>query len=149
VETRLLGGAHPDGRRQYETPAKDHTINKLALTLIACAGLSACVSVPIVAKTSTGQYFVGDCTGSAFGSAKINAYSTDGTRVTANWNPWEAHRGRSLQLPFQVSDGRFGTAIVSMHPSGYGSMGIGKANDGTTFKFFAGHSMPDHLRSDW
>jgi hypothetical protein len=132
--------------RQERKPMK-----QLILTLVACASLSACtVSVPVTAKTNTGLYFVGDCTGSAFGSnAKINAYSDSGLSVTANFNPWDAARSRTLHISFQVSDGRHGTAIVSMHPSGYGAMGVGKLNDGTAFKFFAGNSMPDHLRSEW
>jgi hypothetical protein len=125
-------------------------VKTLILTLAATLGLSACtVSVPIIAKTNTGVSFVGDCTGSPFGSAlKVTAYSDTGLMMTASWNAWDAVRNKTIRTPIQLSDGRHGTAIVSVYP--YGGMGIGKLNDGTTFKFFAGNAMPDQqIQYNW
>ena len=119
---------------------------KRLLTLLAALLCAGCVSVPVIAKTNTGEKFVGSATASlASGSFELN--SARGLRCWGTYNQWDP--SATLAVKFQVSDGRYGTALIARDGERTSGIGTGIANDGTKFDFFMGNAIAWHVRSAW
>ena len=115
------------------------------LLLLFCATLSGCVTVPVVAKTSTGEKFLGSATASLT-SGTFELTSVDGLRCWGTYDQWDP--STTLRVDFKASDGRYGTALIARDSTGTSGIGTGKANDGTTFDFYMGNSI-NQIQSTW
>ena len=116
------------------------------LTLLASLTVGACVSVPIVAKTSTGEKFVGSATATPM-SGTFELTSARGLRCWGTYNQWDP--SATLAVKFQASDGHYGTALIARDAQRTSGIGTGIANDGTRFDFFMGDAIAWHVRSAW
>jgi hypothetical protein len=56
------------------------------------------------------------------------------------YNPWD-HPGLIKKFTFKCTDGRYGTGTIAMNPDLKSGIGLGKANDGTTFDLAIGWSV--------
>ena len=108
--------------------------------LLASAGL-ACrmidhaftnMSVPVAAKTSNGQKFIGSSTAS-LSSGTFLLTAANGLHCYGICNQWDP--STTIHVAFKTTDGRYGTALISRNATGMSGIGIGMANDGTTFDF--------------
>lgn len=137
--------AHPNRFSLLNPPPRPHRWFKVhprhliqrgtVLFLLFCATLSGCVTVPVVAKTSTGEKFLGSATASLT-SGTFELTSVDGLRCWGTYNQWDP--STTLRVNFKASDGRYGTALIARDSTGTSGIGTGKANDGTTFDFYMG-----------
>jgi hypothetical protein len=111
---------------------------KTLSTLLAIgtiASLTSCVSVPVAARSSEGEKFVGSAT-AELTSGHFELVSARGVRCYGTYNQWDP--SISLDFKFKCSDGRYGTGTITRDPMGQSGIGIGQANDGTTFDFAMG-----------
>ena len=96
------------------------------------------MSVPVAAKTSNGQTFVGSATASlASGTFLLTA--ANGLHCYGICNQWDP--STTIHVAFKTTDGRYGTALISRDATGMSGIGIGMANDGTTFDFSMGNPI--------
>ena len=125
-----------------------HRIITAIATVVTAIGVSACaVTVPCAAKSSTGETFIGSATAPMSPSpGTFELYSAKGVRCYGTYNQWDYNL--TIRVPFQVSDGRHGIATVSRDNTGVNAIGVGQANDGTTFTFLMGDSMRQ-IQSQW
>jgi hypothetical protein len=120
---------------------------RYAITVLAAVlALQGCISVPIAAKSSKGEKFLGSATATPF-SGTFHASSLNGVRCWGTYNPWDY--SPDLPVKFQLSDGRVGQAIIVRDLSGISGMGVGKTSDGEKFDFWMGLSINDQVRSQW
>lgn len=113
-------------------------MNKILLLLVALAGicLTSCVSLPAVAKTESGEMFMGTTTASlTSGTYKLT--SVDGKTIQGKYNPYNMSKSRVFE--FRVSDGRTGRVIVNSITDTAG-WGIGKLSTGEKCKFMYGNA---------
>ena len=95
------------------------------------------MSVPVAAKTSNGQNFIGSATASlSNGTFLLTAANC--LHCYGIYNQWDL----SIHVAFKTTDGRYGTALISRNATGMSGIGIGTANDGTTFDFSMGNPIP-------
>ena len=116
-------------------------MRKLLLAITMCIGLPACaVTVPCAAKASNGMTFIGSATATMSSQpGSFTLYSANGLKCYGTYNQWDT--SLTIQVPFSVSDGRHGVATVSRDGTGLSAIGLGQANDGTTFTFLMGAAM--------
>ena len=123
-----------------------HTVlTILVLTALSCAGCA--VTVPCAAKDSNGMTFIGSATATMSSKpGSFELYSANGLRCYGTYNQWDYNL--TVRVPFYVSDGRHGIATVSRDNTGKNAIGVGQANDGTTFTFLMGSAM-QQIQSQW
>ncbi len=123
-----------------------HTVlSILVLTALSCAGCA--VTVPCAAKASNGMTFIGSATATMSPKpGSFELYSATGLRCYGTYNQWDYNL--TIRVPFYVSDGRHGIATVSRDNTGRNAIGVGQANDGTTFTFLMGAAM-QQIQSQW
>ena len=97
------------------------------------------MSVPVAAKTSNGEKFIGSATASLVGKGTFELTSAKGLRCYGTYNQWDPTT--TLNVAFKTTDGRYGTALISRDATGMSGIGIGRANDRTTFDFYMGNSI--------
>jgi hypothetical protein len=106
-----------------------------ALSFAGCA-----VTVPCAAKASNGMTFIGSATAPISPKpGRFELYSATGLKCYGTYNQWDYNL--TIQVPFYVSAGRHGIATVSRDNTGRNAIGVGQANDGTTFTFLVGAAM--------
>jgi len=110
---------------------------RFAAAILALA-LAGCVSVPLAAKSSTGEKFLGSATATPF-SGNFELSSLDGKRCWGKYNQWDY--SNSLRVNFKISDGRTGTAIIVRDATLQSGIGSGKDSKGATFDFLMGDSV--------
>jgi hypothetical protein len=120
----------------------------ILLAFTICIGLPACaVTVPCAAKASNGMTFIGSATATMSSKpGSFTLYSASGLKCYGTYNQWNTNL--TIQVPFYVSDGRHGLATVSRDGTGLNAIGVGRANDGTTFTFLMGDAMRQ-IHSEW
>jgi hypothetical protein len=92
--------------------------------------------VPAVAKTESGEMFMGTTTVSlTSGTYKLT--SLEGKTIEGSYNPYNSSKSRIFE--FQVSDGRTGKVIVNSISDTAG-WGIGTLSTGEKCKFMYGNS---------
>ena len=123
-----------------------HTVlTILVLTALSCAGCA--VTVPCAAKASNGMTFIGSATATMSSKpGSFTLYSANGLKCYGTYNQWDDNL--TIQVPFYVSDGRHGVATVTRDGTGMNAIGVGQANDGTTFTFLMGAAM-QQIQSQW
>jgi hypothetical protein len=114
-----------------------------ALTMVLVA---SCGSVPLAGRSSKGEKFVGSATATPV-SGTFKLISASGLRCYGVYNPWE-HPGLIKNFTFKCTDGRYGTGRIAMNPDLKSGIGIGKANDGTTFDLAIGWSV-QQIHYEW
>jgi hypothetical protein len=124
---------------------KKVTLGPAILIAVALA-LSSCVSVPVIARTRTGEKFVGSATASLV-SGTFELTSARGLRCWGTYNQWDP--AASLVLRFHLSDGRSGTGLIARDALRTSGIGTGVANDGEQFDFWMGDAIAWHVRSAW
>ena len=106
-----------------------------SIILTSCL-LTSCVTVPAVAKTESGEMFMGTTTVSlTSGTYKLT--SLEGKTIEGSYNPYNSSKSRIFE--FQVSDGRTGKVIVNSISDTAG-WGIGTLSTGEKCKFMYGNS---------
>jgi hypothetical protein len=114
----------------------------VTLTCVGCT-----VTVPCAAKASNGMTFIGSATATMSSKpGTFELYSANGLRCYGTYNQWDTNL--MIRVPFYVSDGRRGIATVSRDNTGLNAIGVGQANDGTTFTFFMGAAI-QQIQSQW
>jgi len=101
------------------------------------------MSVPVAAKTSNGQKFIGSATAS-LSSGTFLLTAANGLRCYGIYNQWDP--STTIHVAFKTTDGRYGTALISRNATGMSGIGIGRANDGTTFDFSMGNPISHPIR---
>ena len=75
------------------------------IAITAALALSGCISVPVAARTNTGQKFIGSAD-ATFAGGTFNLVSANGVRCYGTYNPWEQALTKTLK--FSTTDGRYG-----------------------------------------
>ena len=115
------------------------------IAITAALALSGCISVPVAARTNTGQKFIGSAD-ATFAGGTFNLISANGVRCYGTYNPWEQALTKTLK--FCTTDGRYGVAVLTADATQKNGVGIGQANDGTTFDFCFGAAV-QQIQYNW
>jgi hypothetical protein len=108
---------------------------RLCIALLAVLFCAGCVSVPVIAKTNTGEKFVGSAT-ATLTSGTFELTSARGVRCWGTYNQWDP--SANLVVNFRASTRQYGTALIARDAQRTSGIGTGVANDGTKFDFFMG-----------
>lgn len=106
------------------------------IVMLSSFSLTSCMTVPAVAKTESGEMFMGTTTASLV-SGTYKMTSLEGKTIEGTYNPYNSSKSRIFE--FKVSDGRTGRVIVNSISDTAG-WGIGKLSTGERCKFMYGNA---------